>query len=346
VIATNNDIAEGRTDQTLEKSVALLKIASHLYQQPTPLDLLGGMASETLVMGQFKRFIIDGDATEAHLSAIEKALSGTKCNWSSVLTNTLEYQKLSATTERAKYYQINQKGRIRLSRDPLAQLRARAREALPLGPIEYEQLRVYYERLAYPSYLEKKLIKAGTICRWFYIPANPQKAAQLIDSGYEKYYAMAKPDFDWKKGLEQPSSKFNYTYLTERLAGISGRIYYSVHDLYLRLIANKRGSQLLIGLRRYKNKNGRWPEDLDDIKSLAPEEIFVDPINDNSFVYKLTEENFTLYSKGKNNIDENGEYNSTWDPNSFESKVEEDDRLIWPPWTTKAKEENTDAEQQ
>ena len=91
----------------------------------------------------------------------------------------------------------------------------------------------------------------------------------------------------------------------------------------------------MIGLRRYKNKNGHWPESLDDIKSLAPAEIFVDPVNDDSFVYKLTEENFTLYSKGKNNIDENGEYQDG-----------ADDRLIWPPWTTKAKEENPDAEQQ
>ncbi|GAH19734.1 unnamed protein product, partial [marine sediment metagenome] len=61
-------------------------------------------------------------------------------------------------------------------------------------------------------------------------------------------------------------------------------------------------------------------------------------------VYKLTEENFTLYSKGKNNIDENGEYNSIWDPNSYEHKVEEDDWLIWPPRGRKSKEESTNDE--
>ena len=91
----------------------------------------------------------------------------------------------------------------------------------------------------------------------------------------------------------------------------------------------------MIALRRYKNKNGHWPESLDDMKSLAPKEIFVDPINGDSFVYKLTEENFTLYSKGKNNIDENGEYQDG-----------ADDRLIWPRKSRKSKEKNTDAEQQ
>jgi len=81
----------------------------------------------------------------------------------------------------------------------------------------------------------------------------------------------------------------------------------------------------------------------DLIKSLAPEEIFVDPINNNSFVYKLTEENFTLYSKGENNIDEDGEYNDTYDPNSGKHMVEEDDRLIWPTRRgSKAEEEEED----
>jgi hypothetical protein len=95
-------------------------------------------------------------------------------------------------------------------------------------------------------------------------------------------------------------------------------------------MAGRRGSRLLIALKRYKNKNNNWPESLDAIRPLAPEEIFIDPINNDSFVYKLTEEDFTLYSKGKNNIDEDGQYNSTWDPNTFEGTVEEDDRLIWP----------------
>jgi hypothetical protein len=88
---------------------------------------------------------------------------------------------------------------------------------------------------------------------------------------------------------------------------------------------------LTIALRRYKNKTGHWPDSLDEVKPLAAEEIFVDPMNGDSFVYKLTDENFRLYSKGKNNIDEDGQYNSTWDPNSRQWKEKEDDWPIWPP---------------
>jgi len=125
--------------------------------------------------------------------------------------------------------------------------------------------------------------------------------------------------------------------------------YYRIHDLYLRLAADRRGSQLLIALRRYKNEHGRWPENLDDVKHLAPAEIFVDPINNDSFVYKLTEENFTLYSKGKNNIDDGGRRSRNIGTSCALAWVDEecDDWLIWPRArrTSEAQKENTDAPQ-
>ena len=64
-------------------------------------------------------------------------------------------------------------------------------------------------------------------------------------------------------------------------------------------------------------------------------EIFVDPINNSSFVYKLTDDGFKLYSKGKNNIDENGEF----------KRSGPDDWPIWPPPSKKRMAEgaNTDA---
>ncbi len=157
----------------------------------------------------------------------------------------------------------------------------------------------------------------------------------MLDRILDKYYAMAEPDFDWKKEPGQTSSKFkfNYPYLIEHLAGTLEGTYYKIHDIYLRVTSSQRGSRLIIALRRYKNKNGHWPKGLDNIKSLAPAEAFIDPQNGGAFVYKLTEENFALYSKGKNNIDENGEY-----------KDGADDWLIWPPRGYKTEKKNADAE--
>ncbi len=118
-----------------------------------------------------------------------------------------------------------------------------------------------------------------------------------------------------------------------------------LHEIYLRLLACRRGSRILIALRRYRNQNGRWPETLDGIKNLVPEEILVDSINGGSFVYKLTEEDFTLYSKGKNNIDEGGIRKITVDPNVLEwPKTEKDDWPIWPRKTRKTKNVKADTE--
>jgi len=344
ISAVNNDIAEDRADEALQKNLTLLQMGNHLCQQPSTTDLLVGMAIRALALPELKRFVITREPEETHLRAMEEALGNVKCDWGSDLIRILESDKLSTKREFARYYEINPKGKIRLSRDPLAEIRANCRKALRNKKIDDGQLKDAYERIAYPSYFEKKLVKAYTALRWFYIPSNPQKAASIIDAAYEKYYAMAEPDFDWQKearefpmtSLFSMSVRFNYLRLIEHLAGMSEKMYYQsvqFHDIYLRLTSNTRGVRIMIALRQYKNKHSHWPETLDEVKPPAPAEIFVDPINKGSFVYKLTEENFTLYSKGKNNIDEDGRLDVPY------RETGADDWLIWPPRGRKPRQE-------
>jgi len=108
-----------------------------------------------------------------------------------------------------------------------------------------------------------------------------------------------------------------------------------IHKIHLRHVASRRGGRILIALRRYKDKNSHWPESLNQIKSSLPQEILTDPHNNGPFVYKLTDNTFRLYSKGKNNVDEDGRYR---DP--------QDDWPIWPPRgrKPKAKKENANDE--
>ena len=134
----------------------------------------------------------------------------------------------------------------------------------------------------------------------------------------------------------------NFHYLLEgmsRIVGV-GDGWPRIHDRYLRATAWKRASQLIIALRRHKNKTGHWPEKLAVLKPLAPAEIFIDPVNNGSFVYKLTEKNFVLYSKGKNNIDEDGKRDDSGvsiplgpglNGAHKDERVEPDDISIWPP---------------
>ncbi|MHC4155356.1 MAG: hypothetical protein ACYST6_10610 [Planctomycetota bacterium] len=92
-----------------------------------------------------------------------------------------------------------------------------------------------------------------------------------------------------------------------------------VRQIYLRTLAERRAIHILTGLRQYKDVHGRWPQDLGVLRDLVQPEILIDPINGGAFVYKLTQDGFVLYSRGQNNIDENGS-----------RKGGADDWLIWP----------------
>ena len=319
----SNNIGDGDIEDGIKKYVTVLQMAEHLYQQPSMLELLTAIAIEALGRSQIIRVLVLGDAVDERLSFLDKSLSEIHRNWDLDWPKILEYEILFVKNFLAMFYEVNSKGEIRYARDPLASVRRQFQRSGSGFP-QYTC-----------TYWYKKLTKANAILVWFYMPRSPQEVAKMIDTSYEKYYAMAEPDFDWKKGLDIAKSrlKFNYRYLTEMIAAMLQGPYHKIHDLYLRNIGQHKGCRLVIALRRYKNEHGYWTESLEDVQSLAPPELFVDPTNKDSFLYRLTDDGFTLYSKGKNNIDENGE-SRTRKPDGTET----DDILIWPPKSRKAKQ--------
>jgi hypothetical protein len=92
-------------------------------------------------------------------------------------------------------------------------------------------------------------------------------------------------------------------------------------ELYHRVLSERRGLRILIELRRFKDRMGRWPESLDLIASSLPPEALVDPSSDAPYVYRLCEHGFLLYSAGPNRVDENGQH----------TEHGLDDWPIWPP---------------
>ncbi|MFA5251883.1 MAG: hypothetical protein WC454_04785 [Phycisphaerae bacterium] len=292
ISSANNDMAEGRTHQAFEKYIAALRIGKHQQQQPSLIDFLVGSSIETFSTNQLDRFIVEGDATEERLSITEQALAEIKHDWNSDLPKVLDYEKLLAKNFWGTFYSVNPEGETRLN--PGA-LKWESRPYLPENrkndPVE--------------TYWQERLMKASIVLRWFYMPSTPQKAGAIIDTVYEKYY----PSYNRQKrpkGFSITSTKFNYRYMIEMQLYILEPFYHSTYRTYFTTLALQRGSRLIVALRRYKNKNGNWPGSLDEVKSPASEEIFVDPVNGGPFMYKLTDENFTLYSKGENNIDDEG----------------------------------------
>ena len=65
------------------------------------------------------------------------------------------------------------------------------------------------------SYFQKKLVKAQTIFRWFAMPYDPEKAAEILNTCLDNYDVMAEPDFDWKRHPQKPDPLNNRSYFNQ-----------------------------------------------------------------------------------------------------------------------------------
>ena len=64
----------------------------------------------------------------------------------------------------------------------------------------------------------------------------------------------------------------------------------------------------IVAILRYKTDTGQYPESLDKLVSAGYlQSVPIDPYSDGLVVYKVTEDNFKLYSVGENFIDDGGE---------------------------------------
>jgi len=309
VIAINNDIAEGRHEKAVEKIAAILQMAKHQCQQPTTIDFMTGISVEQMAFIYLNRIIIEQDLIDSHIKIIEKALPDIKNDWNSVFAKNIEYDKLWAKIELTNYYEVNSKGRIRLTRDPMAWLRASGRELYQDAEIDNEKYNVIFTGFLYPTYLQQKLTKAKTILRWLTMPSDPEKAAEILGACLNQYNVMAEPDFDWTTKPQQPdlfitSNNFYrqiyyYIHFDRLIADKWAKNNYRLREVYLRALALRRGTRILLAIKQYNLENGEWPDSLDEITASVSAQVLIDPAGGN-FDYENHGERFSLYGKSIN----------------------------------------------
>ena len=308
--AASNDLGEGRNVEAFEKGLTVMRMGQQLCRQPTMIDWLVGAALEALGMSRIKEFIVEKDISKEQLDSIQETLQKTKYDWDKDYHRFLDCEKLSLKNLCGDLYEINSKGRIRFSHDPLSSFRAITRKEIEENNESYMPLKSF----AYPGYFHRKALKAGVVLLWFYMPSTPQKLSDIVDKHFGRFYSLDESDFiKFKEPLNLYSNQIysargimNFNNATKMMSNIIIETYYNFNKTYKRTFAENRGCQILIALKRYKNQNGQWPENLEQIKPFADPNILVDPQNNSSFVYKKAEDSFTLYSKGPNNIDEGG----------------------------------------
>jgi len=102
---------------------------------------------------------------------------------------------------------------------------------------------------------------------------------------------------------------------------------------YLRFLAGARAVRILVAAKRHVYETGHWPNSLDELKSSLSSEVLTDPLSDGPFVYERVADSFRLYSKGRNKVDEDGQWESRgpddwcfWSPLLVERKQKARDK--------------------
>ncbi len=241
----NNDMAEGRVDQAFKKYIGVLRIGDHLCQQQKMLYFMVGFSIENITLRQLNRFVIEGRPTVEQLQLISDSARDLKNNWNSDLSKFFDFEKLYAKNMLCGiHYDINTQGKIRLSRGSLARTSDQIRNG---------------------TYTRRKCAKLRTIFAWFYVPSSPEETGKIVDAGFEKNYAMTKPDFDWNTQPDQkhPQSLLNYGYMVEFMTSLTYQVYFQIHEKYQKHLTLRRGSRLLIEIKQYHHENNTWPPNID-----------------------------------------------------------------------------------
>ena len=290
----NNDIANGKFDSALDKYCAALQIANHSLQQLQSGGIYSGIGIRFKVLRRFFDFIINEDLIAEQLSRIEKTVLNINFDWQTKWSGLLEYESLVYKQLFLNKYEINSKGKTRFHRNPYLHIKKQLSEFSGKNDFDISQ-----------SYAERKILKAAAIIKWFCLYTNPKKVSKAIDQVQKEFLEKTSETSTERQRAQRRSFiKLNHKHLIQ-WSYSSLLDSYHLNSLSKRLIATKRACLILTAIRKYRNNFGEWPKTLNDIRSLASETAFVDPINNGAFIYKLTEDGFTLYSMGKNATDDN-----------------------------------------
>ena len=108
---------------------------------------------------------------------------------------------------------------------------------------------------------------------------------------------------EFQKELEQEIESIpGYYYVSKNL-------FPNFHSIWLKeaiLEAVMGGGQIALACKIHKHREGRFPEEIDELVPDLLDEKPVDPFTGNPFIYKLREDGFVVYSVGSNEKDDEG----------------------------------------
>ncbi len=304
--ASMRDLYKGLNEEALQKQLAVMGIARHLYQQKTLMDQSAAFDIELLGARALEYFTITAGSDPEKLSRIQQAFVDLDPRWPGNWPDILVREKILSKNLLALFYETNNDGDIRYSHSAMMALQ----EGLGFRP----------RRLFINQHTMNRLAVIGF---FFWLPSNPENLADLVDRRFDHYSLQVQkgerlPRYDlryiWVLGLNVQS-------FIDWMAMQKVGFYWALDGQFTRHNALANRLAVFSLLKQFHLEHGRWPERLDELDHPDAELILIDPLNGKPWHYERTDESFLLYSLGPNAADDGG----INDPSK-----QKDDILIWP----------------
>jgi hypothetical protein len=291
----------------------MLRIADHIHQQPSKVDCLAGFSRERDGLRIIRDLLVQYDLSDVDIARIAARLPPVADPWPKEWGRLLEHEKL---------HYMNFLGRL-YERDDREHVRFATRFA-PSAKDEQERKDTdHTDRLLWVRWLMT-------------MPRDPHGVHGIVDKYFTKVELIANTEHLPPMDTGARHARASRGDLAEVICNAyrwgAETFFFNEHEYVEHrqrctwYLTARRGTWLILGLRRYRNAHGVWPQTLDAISEYVPAEAFLDSTAGEAFVYVPDGDSFKLYSKGPNRIDEGGRRGYI-----KALKKSKDDIWIWPP---------------
>lgn len=303
--ASMRDLYNNLDQQALQKQLAVIGIARHLYQQKTLMDQSAAFDIELLGARALEYFTVTTADREA-LSRIEQAFMDLNPRWPGNWPDILVREKILSKNLLGLFYETNDNGDIRYSHSAMMALQ----EGLGFRP----------RRLFINQHTMNRLAVIGF---FFWLPSNPGGLADMVDKRFDHYSLQV------QKGTQFPRYDLRYIWVLglniqsfiDWMAMQKVGFYWALDGQFTRHNALRNRHTVFLLLRQFHMEHNRWPDRLDELEHPDAAYILTDPVNGKPWRYERTADGFSLYSLGPNAEDDRGVNDTV---------KEMDDVRIWP----------------
>ena len=312
-LAGNRHLGEGRLEEALAAYFSLLRQGEHLQQQTFILDFHYSYGAEESALDMIRYVLVHNELSPEDINRIAQRLPDSANTWQRDAQRLMDFEEYRFVDLLARAYEINEQGRIRFARSRPISLENDAdgsestwkKRQRPLGyclsmPLEPHDV----WPMARDEFREiRRFLDPG--------PLLPKKS-----------HALDSPGMFSASTIRLGCNPLRFA---ARDIAFDTYAYADWGERYAENLTYRRGTWLVLGLRKYRDEHRAWPPSLDRIAQYVPADALLDPTRGERFVYRLNEDGFTLYGTGINGIDEDGRWDGVKALDGHE-----DDIVIWP----------------